>query len=245
MTAFRRLCLTVPLVALLSACSPLTADQEPALVQCLTAKVSDSDAFEAGLTFATAGPSAQPVRPSRMSAWSCSGGWTYLSNPEAHPQVTAAYREAVHKLVPFKQGVYAAAAPARSSSQTQHRLGEVGAFMERVALARRDYLACHPADQAAVDTVAQLDETFVVAALGRYAGVDTVETARLTAVALAQRVQDAGQQVPPRECSADTDAKYLEDVKTFAKFYEGTHPWAPGCRVSSDADAFVLKCEAP
>lgn len=243
MTGTIRPCLLLPLVALLGACTPLTTEQEPAFVECLTKKLTEDQGFAAGLAAATPSQSAPGLKPSMLQALTCADGLAYAWNPQAYPQVGEEYGKAVQKLPSFKQGLYAAASPVKASPQTQRRVGEIGVFMEGVAVARRDFLACNPANRSAVDLVAQLDETFALAALGRYAGIDSVEAAGSTAVALGQRVQATGQTLPAQECSAEVESRYLADVKTFATFYEGTHPWAPGCRVTTDTDAFVLKCE--
>ncbi len=220
----------------LSACSP-AEDSPEALVQCLVARTSADSAWEAGLADKRGSPAPGPAWQSILS---CAGLAKTFSGLE--PAVVSKYAQAVRTQDKYREGAYAALAPLSADDQQVVRTGEIGGLMERVSHVRASLANCSPELVPSIQTVASLDETFVLTVLSRYAGYADAPEARSVASALFKEVGSVQAAERPLTCSPELTSTFRQQVAAWQSFYEGAHPWAPGCRVQADADSFVVRC---
>ncbi|MCC5613265.1 hypothetical protein LC612_42955 [Nostoc sp. CHAB 5834] len=136
------------------------------------------------------------------------------------------------------------AAPEGAPPETVKRIGEVGEHVAAVQENRLRALSCGVAQGDALSAISELDETAILTWIGRYAGVDNIDTAKETAARLITGLPvsiTTSLPVVPN-CDKTIQEALEKDVREWQDFISGKHAWSPGCMVEQQDDAYVLKC---
>jgi hypothetical protein len=155
--------------------------------------------------------------------------------------------KALAKDDPFvRAGQYAAlAGSALSRSPAAAKAaGELGMFMEEVAVTRVGALACAIVSAPELELVGQLDSLFALAVAGvRIEVPDFMGAASFIDKLLKRAVGQAVERAPAEPvCGAVLGARFKDHLSQWQEFYLGTHPWAMGCSVTVNEKEFLLKC---
>lgn len=229
------LAMTAVLVGL-SGCSA-KRPQTSEVAQCMVEHSSDEELAQLGARTPLGGVSAL----GRALALACPGGAAFAWDGEYRELISGEFFKAAFKRKTYRAAQYAQLPGVQGTSATE-RARELAGFLEDVLVTRREVLRCGMADPTSITAVAELDATFVLAALGRYVGINDFNVAKASSAVLIQNVGAGGQLHGPAACDKQLEVRFRGQVQQWARFYEGTHPWAQGCSVKAEPDAFVLKC---
>lgn len=208
-----------------------------ALAACMLEHSGPEELREAGQLVAAGKPLPKSLA-GECASWSA----RWSMDDQSWALATKKFAEEASVKADFRAGRYMQIPPEPASDQMRARAAELGALLEQVTATRRDVLQCGMADPQAVGVVAELDSTFVLAATGRYVGVDSFDGARKAAEQIAELALVAGMAAPASPCGAELHTKFRGFAEQWHQFYQGTHPWTPGCKVRTEEKDFVLSC---
>lgn len=214
--------------------------QPSALAACMVSSADKAALIEAGTNSFSIETNAATL--GRFQAAGCEGAAAFALNSEYRQEVSKAFIDAAAGRQEFRSASYALL-PGVQSEKAMARARELGSFLEDVFVTRRSITQCQMADAQAIAAVAELDATFTLAVLGRYVGVTDFKVAQADSGLLIDRVASSGEKLSSAACDSALDARFRGQVAQWALFYEGKHPWAPGCSVKAESDAFLLKCQ--
>jgi hypothetical protein len=122
--------------------------------------------------------------------------------------------------------------------------GELGLFMEEVAVTRAGALACGIVSAPELELVGQLDSLFSLAVSGVRIGMPDLGGARDFTDQLLKRALDQAVERTPAEpvCDVALETRLKGHLAQWQEFYAGAHPWAPGCTATVNEKEFALKC---
>lgn len=208
-------------------------------VECFASGLDDTELYETG--YATVKNKAI-VTPWKALQCGTYGVGYLLADAQSRQPAHTALGEHLLTRPAYLQGLYAGIAPANMASEQAKKFSEVGLLIDQVRARRAKQVACGQADEATVAYVAQLDETFVLGSTLRYVKVDNVDEAQRLAQGLLKASEKPASLAFQPECGAALTDAFKADVTTWLSFYQGKHPWAPGCKVAMEESAFVLQC---
>lgn len=240
MNLLSRVCLVLSLslaIVGLSGCSArLDETQTKAVAECVLRSTNEQQAFEYGLQ--------DKLQLGRTAGWGCAA-WAVATDGSTRDAVAAQMASLLQSKPAYRKGRYAALTDARLPRQTRERVGDIGLLLEDVVRTRQGVLTCGTADEQSVQVVAQLDATFLLAALGRYAAYPSLEVAQTVVDPLTAAISHNAQAGARPVCDDALTKRFRAQVEQWHQFYVGEHPWAPGCAVFTEEAAFVLRCKGP
>ncbi len=232
------LCLGLGLAVLGGCTANLQEPKAKDIAQCLAKSMNDSQAQELGLQ-------GSQLKVGRGAGWGCSATWDLATSELARETVASHLKPLLQQRLAYRKGRYSALADERLPVKTRERVGDIALLLEDVVSTRRGVLACGAADEASVQVVAQLDATFLLASLGRHAGYPTLQAAQAVVDPLTAAIAASVEAQPQPACDDQLTKRFRSQVEQWRQFYAGEHAWAPGCSVSTEDAAFVLKCKGP
>jgi hypothetical protein len=209
------------------------------LATCIAEGMSEQETYELGQALERS-PDAPKLR--RLAAGTCGGALSFWTDEAFRESVSLEVASKLQSAPAFARGRYASLLPVNTTAAQRARLGELGLMLQEVGIRRAAALACHAVEESAVTMVSQLDTTLALAAVGRYVGVPDLEAAKAVSAAVVDRAQKLTRAAVVPSCGDGLTRQFRADVTAWQMFYEGQHPWMPGCSVRSESDAFVLKC---
>lgn len=232
--------LALSLSIALAGCGTSSATSD-SLASCLVENGGDSFLFDVGRASGNGGPD---VSLPFMGSLQCGveGITAYFSGDTK--ALTPHLKKAAGDKLAYKQGVYSLAAPDGAPHETVKRVGQVGEHVAAVQENRLRALSCGVAQEEALLAISDLDETAVLTWVGRYAGVDNIDTAKQTAARLISGLPVSITTTLPVVPHCDDSIKEAleKDVREWQDFISGKHAWSPGCMIEQQDDAYILKC---
>lgn len=204
---------------------------------CAADTASVQEVFEAGRD-----PNTAQALSCRTAGWLNQLHWKWFLSAEHKAVVAHAANEQLARTETYRRGLYAAMLGAGPGQPAE--FGDIGVFLESVALTRARSLQCGIAGPAELAHVGAIDTFFTVAAIGLYARVGEPQRSQeLASQLLEAAVSRAELRAQENfECEAALAQRFREDVQQWLDFAQGTHPWVPGCRVQEEGEDLVLQC---
>lgn len=228
-------------LGLLAGCAPETPDAES--VDSTAACVMRTSSPERLRAMGESYGLDQTAGLKREDAWSCDTRWSMVFSSDFRKEVG---RAVTLRLVPdahAREGMYAVTAGLALNRAQRTTLGRLGAFLDKSHAAAVQALMCESVEPHAAMLVSRLDLPFATAVLGIQADIGNPQMAQTLAEKLIERVDLLVKDLPVADCAQDDGkARFTEYAKDMHRFYQGAHPWAPGCSVRNEGEDLTLVC---
>lgn len=245
LTPFHRCSVFVCCLFLLQALTGCTNKVSPEVrataVQCVIQGVTPERAYSMGESLSQQ----EDVGLTRWDAWGCKNFATFFFEKELRQQVDAELSVELRQNRHFREGMYAGVGPLGTTRPHRSALGKLGLALEDGAVEQQRAVKCAYAEPQAVAIVSQLDFPFATAVIGVQVDVGQVDAAQKLADTLLRRAIGLSQEIKQAECSTSGKELFLKYAQDRQSFYEGRHPWVPGCSVTSDSQGMRLLCSGP
>ncbi len=214
---------------------------EPAAAALCVAQHSSGDQIAAfGSQVANGGHVSLP----RYTFLSCDGGFSLAIDDKAQKAVEDQLPGVLVQNSQFRSGAYGAILGDHGTPAQRVLMGELGLRLENFLAQREDALNCLGESRGVVDMLSDADVPFAVATLGSRVGIEDPALARMLGEEVARRATATSSLIHLQQCPAKNEATkdFRAYVTELALFTDGKHPWAPGCKMTSDEQGVGLSC---
>jgi hypothetical protein len=227
---------------LLTGCAdkPTTA-QADKVAACIVSHASPERLRAMGETYAMTEVSGV----ARGDAWECGEGrWGVALSPAYREAIEPAMGAELRKSPTAREGMYAVTFGTQFSKKQQVVIGKLGSFLDEARRATLLGLSCGVVEPQAVQVVGRLDLPFAIAVLGVQANIGEPKIAQAAADKLLERVNLLMSDDSTGMCDKDNGkAAFLRYAQEMHQFYQGQHPWAPGCGIRQEGEDLNLVCK--
>lgn len=225
----------------LTGCAPKpTTAQADAVAACIVAHASPERLRAMGESYAATEASGV----ARTDAWECGEGrWGVALSPAYREAIAPAMGAELLKSPAAREGMYAVTFGSQFSKQQQRVIGKLGSFLDEARRATLQGMSCGAVDPQAVQVVGRLDLPFAIAVLGIQANIGEPQVAQTAAQKLLERVNVLMPDNSTVECEKDDGkTRFQRYAQEMHQFYQGQHPWAPGCGIRQEGEDLTLVC---
>lgn len=198
------------------------------VAKCVVANMNTTQVADAGFALTTR-QDFQLFPDSALSG--CKDEWSWKFNGQlAIQNLMPKVGGLLHEQEEFRFGMYAGMAGAKSPKAQRKAFGEIGIALEKGYAAKAGALSCGYVDDNALALMTRIDYPFAVASLGYYGGVgDVAMSEKLAKDFIETAKKNAMYQLPNYTCDVFPKEKFTAYAESQLSFYQGKHPWAPGC----------------
>jgi hypothetical protein len=227
--------------SLLAGCTPQpTTAQADTVASCIVAHASPERLRAMGETYAATEVSGV----ARTDAWECGEGrWGVALSPAYREAIGPAMGAELRKSPAAREGMYAVTFGTQFSKKQQQVIGKLGNFLDEARRATLQGMSCGVVEPQAVQVVGRLDLPFAIAVLGVQANIGEAQIAQTAAQKLLERVNLLMPANSTSDCNKENGkAGFLRYAQEMHQFYQGQHPWAPGCGIRQEGEDLKLVC---
>jgi len=226
---------------LMTGCAPKpTTAQADKVAACIVANASPERLRAMGAMHATTETSGV----ARGDGWECGEArWAVALSPAYREAIEPALGAELRKSPIAREAMYAVTFGKQFTPKQQLVIGKLGAFLDEARRSTIQGLSCGTVEPQAVQVVGRLDLPFAIAVLGVQADIGEPKIAQTAAERLLERVNLLMQGDAGASCEKDDGkARFQEYAQNMHMFYQGQHPWAPGCGIKQDGEDLNLVC---